>query len=224
MWYNTAVMKKYKYILFDLDGTLIYSHPGIYACFHHALKEIGWSSPTPEQLRLCIGPSLMYSFQNYYGMDEATAWKATQIYREEYGRTGVWQNEPIEGALELLRDLKSAGYGLAMATSKPEKYAKQISERFGFSEYFSAQTGCGFDGSFPTKASVIEETMRRAGAKAEDCLMVGDRKHDAEGAKEMGVDCALLKIGYAESADEYERANPDYIFENFAQLKKFLIK
>lgn len=217
-------MKKYKYILFDLDGTLIYSHPGIYACFYFALKEIGWQPPTAEQLKLCIGPSLMYSFQNYYGMDEETAWKATQIYREEYGRTGVLQNEPIPGALELLRDLKNAGYKLAMATSKPEKYARQIADRFGFSAYFCAQTGCGFDGSFPTKASVIEETMKRAGASADECLMVGDRKHDAEGAKEMGVDCALLKIGYAESADEYEKANPEYIFDNFDELKAFLIK
>ncbi len=217
-------MQKYKYILFDLDGTLIYSHPGIYACFYHALEKIGWQPPTAEQLKLCIGPSLMYSFQNYYGMDEKTAWKATQIYREEYGRTGVLQNEPIPGAVELLRDLKNAGYKLAMATSKPEKYARQIADRFGFSAYFCVQTGCGFDGSFPTKASVIEETMKRAGATAKECLMVGDRKHDSEGAKEMGVDCALLKIGYAESADEYEKATPKYIFDGFDELREFLIK
>ena len=182
-------MKKYKYILFDLDGTLIYSHPGIYACFEYALKEVGWQPPTKEQLRLCIGPSLMYSYQNYYGMDEETAWKATQIFRDEYGRTGVFQNEAIPGAKELLQSLYEAGYKIAMATSKPEKYAKQIAERLGFDTYFCALTGCGFDGSFPTKASVIEETMRRAGATASECLMVGDRKHDAEGAEKAGIDC-----------------------------------
>jgi phosphoglycolate phosphatase len=216
-------MKRYKYILFDLDGTLIYSHPGIFSCIRYALNELGMSEPKLEQLRKCIGPTLMYSFQNFFHLDEETARKATAKYREKYGVSGVLENEPIEGVIDLLKALKEAGYKLAMATSKPSIYSDRIAERFGFSEYFSAQVGSGIDGSLPTKASVITEAMRRLGATAEETLMVGDRKHDSEGAQENGVDCALLKVGYAEDEQEFIDAKPTYVFDGFEGLKNLLL-
>ena len=80
------------------------------------------------------------------------------------------------------------------------------------------------DGSLPTKASVIEEVMKRLGASADECLMVGDRFHDAEGAKEMGVDCALLKVGgYADDAELYG-SGAKYVFADFKNLTEFLLK
>ena len=223
MCYNTAAMKKYTCVLFDLDGTLTYSHPGIYGCIRYALQQLGKEEAKMEQLRKCIGPSLMYSFQNYFGMDEETARLATAKYRERYAVEGWAENAPIEGALETLKALKQAGYKLAMATSKPLIYAEKISAKFGFSDYFDAEVGSGLDGSFPTKASVIEEAMKRLGGTAEKCLMVGDRKHDAEGAKENGVDCALLKVGYAENEEEFISAAPEYVFGSFEELKMLLL-
>lgn len=217
-------MKKYRYILFDLDGTLTHSHPGIYGCFRYALEQMGLGEPKIEQLRRCVGPSLMYSFQNYFGMDEETARIATAKYRERYSVIGWKENAPIEGALETLKALKEAGYKLAMATSKPLIYAEQISALFGFAPYMDVEVGCGIDGSLPTKADVIAEAMKRLGASAEECLMVGDRFHDAEGAKTNGVDCALLKVGYAENEEEFVWSKPEYVFEDFAQLNAFLLE
>ena len=216
-------MKKYTCILFDLDGTLTYSHPGIHGCFRYALQQLGLGEPKMEQLRRCIGPSLMYSFQNYFGLDEETAKLATAKYRERYAVEGWAENAPIEGALETLKALKEAGYKLAMATSKPLIYAAKISEKFGFSQYFDVEVGSGVDGSFPTKASVIAEVMRQLNVTADECLMIGDRHHDAEGAKEHGMDCVLLKVGYAENEEEYRMANPEYVMEDLAQLREFLL-
>ena len=108
-----------------------------------------------------------------------------------------------------------------MATSKPKAYADRIAEKLGFADYFTVQVGCGFDGSFPTKASVIAEAIRQLGATKRECLMIGDRKHDAEGAQEQGVDCALLAVGYA-AEGELAEAKPKYIFENFEKLTEFL--
>ncbi|MBQ9113479.1 MAG: HAD hydrolase-like protein [Clostridia bacterium] len=216
-------MRDYKYILFDLDGTLIYSHPGIFGCIRYALKELGLPAPKQEQLEKCIGPSLMYSFQNYFNLDEETAREATRKYREEYSKMGVYQNEPIEGVLETLKALKEQGYVMAMATSKPKIYADIIAKRWGFDSYLSAQVGSGIDGSFPTKASVIEEAMKQLGATKEKTLMVGDRFHDLEGARENGIDCALLAVGYAEKG-EIEREKPEYAFEDFWALGDFLTK
>ena len=217
------MQKKYRYILFDLDGTLIYSHMGIYSCIRYALESLGEKEPTDSQLRKCIGPSLMYSFTQIFGLSEERATLATAKYREKYSVTGVYENEPIEDVLDGLKCLKEAGYLLAMATSKPKFYADIIAERWGFSKYLSAQVGSGLDGSFPTKASVIAEVLRQFGASADECLMVGDRFHDNEGAVENGVDCALLRVGYAEGK-EIEEVNPTYAFDGFADLVEFLLK
>lgn len=217
-------MKNYKYILFDLDGTLIYSHPGIFSCIRYALEQLGEPAPTDEQLPLCIGPSLMYSFTEIFGLDEARAEEATRKYREQYEKTGMWQNEPVEGVLSALKTLKEHGYILAMATSKPSHFADRIAEKRGFSKYFSAQVGSGMDdGYLPTKAAVIGEAMRRLGATADECLMIGDRKHDVEGARENGVDCALLRVGYA-SEEEISACAPEYVFDGFADLVAALTK
>jgi phosphoglycolate phosphatase len=77
--------------------------------------------------------------------------------------------------------------------------------------------------TLPTKASVIAEAMRLLGASKEECLMVGDRKHDAEGAKENAVDCALLRVGYAENEEEFVSSAPKYVFEDLRKLKEFLL-
>ncbi|MBE5739283.1 MAG: HAD family hydrolase [Clostridiales bacterium] len=216
-------MRKYKYLLFDLDGTLIYSHMGIWNCFRYAMQEMGYPEPQEEDLKKCIGPSLEYSFATFFGMDEASAKKATAKYREQYKVTGVWENEPIEGALEALKSLKEAGYIMALATSKPLVFAEKISARWGFAPYLAAEIGCGIDGSLPTKADVVREAMKQLNAKAEECLMVGDRFYDVEGARACGVDCAMLRVGYAPE-EEYEACNPAYVFKNFEELVNFLVK
>ncbi len=217
-------MKKYTCILFDLDGTLTYSHTGIYACFRYALREMGAPEPTDEQLRPCVGPSLMYSFRNFFGYSTDDAAKATALYRERYAVKGIWENEPIPGAVQTLKALKDAGYRLAMATSKPIVFAKQISEKFGFAPYFDAEVGSGLDErTLATKAAVIEEAMRLLEASPNECLMVGDRFHDVEGAREHGVDCAMLKVGYAENEEEFSRCKPKYVFDGFEELKALLL-
>ncbi len=215
-------MRKYEYILFDLDGTLVYSHPGIFACFRYALEKMGKKNPTDAKLLPCIGPSLHYSFKNYFGMTEEDAVKAVALYRERYAVKGVWENTPIQGALECLKTLKERGYVLGLATSKPILYAQQIVDKHGFSKYLKESVGSGMDGSLPTKASVIAEVLRRLSAPPEKCLMVGDRFHDAEGAKEQGVDCALLKIGgYADDGELYN-SGAKYVFADFEALTAFL--
>lgn len=214
-------MRKYKYILFDLDGTLIRSHPGIFSCIRHALSVMGKPEPTEENLRKCVGPTLVYSFSHFFGMTQAEAERATALYREQYAKTGVYENQPFEGVKETLERLQKHGYVLALATSKPQVFADVITERFGFNEHLSVRVGCGLDGSLPTKASVIAEAVKRLNAEKEDCLMVGDRRQDAAGAKEVGVDCALLKLGYAEEG-EIEESEPTFAFNDFADLAAFL--
>lgn len=214
----------YKYILLDLDGTLIHSHPGIFNCFRYALKEMGRELPTTEQLKPVIGPSLFYSFTTFFGMTEEDAHLAVKLYRDRYAVTGKLENTPVKGALDALKTLKEGGYILALATSKPTVYASEIVKHHGFAPYLQEVVGPSFDGDLPTKADVIQEAMKRLGGVANEYLMVGDRRYDAEGAVEMGVDCALLKIGgYAEDEELYS-CGAKYVLDDFTDLLKLLQK
>lgn len=214
-------MKKYKYILFDLDGTLTYSHPGIYHCMRYALAALGKPEPTDEQLRPCVGPPLTYSFSVIFGLSEAETELAVKKYRKLYAETGLFENEPIPGAVEMLRGLREAGYTLAMATSKPKVFAQKVADKFGFTPFLNAVAGSGTDGSLNTKADVIREAMRLLNAPDGLCLMVGDQIYDARGARECGVDFAGLDIGYA-AEGELAAEKPDYLFSSFKELTEFL--
>ena len=215
-------MKNYRCILWDLDGTLTLSHPGIYNCMRYALEKLGKPAPTERQLRLCVGPPLDWSLETLFGATKEEAQRGVVYYRERYEVAGWAENEPIEGALECLKQLKEAGYEMALATSKPMHYALKIVEKFGFSPYLTTEYEPMIPGYEPKKTDMIIKGMGLLNAKKEECLLIGDRKYDIVGAREVGVDVAGLDVGYAEEG-EFEEFSPDYRFSDFAELTAALL-
>ena len=215
-------MKNYRCILWDLDGTLTLSHPGIYNCMRYALEKLGKPEPKDEQLRLCVGPPLDWSFETLFGLSKEETQKGVVLYRERYEVAGWAENEPVAGALGCLQALKNAGYQMALATSKPMHYALKIVEKFGFLPYLTTEYEPIIPGYEPKKTDMILKGMRLLGATREECLLVGDRKYDIVGAREVGVDVAGLEVGYAEEG-EFEKYPPDYRFADFAALSAALL-
>lgn len=213
-------MTKYKYLLFDLDGALTHSHPGIYNCVRYALEKMNRREPTEAELRSMVGPALIDGFKNAFSMTEDDARTAVRYYRERYAEKGLFENEPIEGALELLKACKEAGYKTALATLKPKLFSDQIAEKFGFAPYFDLPAVALMEAC--SKAWVVAEQMKAFGAKSEECLMIGDRRQDVLGARENGVETAAVRCGYAVEG-ELEATNPAYIFNDLFALKKFLV-
>lgn len=217
-------MKKYDVILFDLDGTLTDSAEGIMNCAEYALNAMGITEPDRSRLLRFIGPPLVDSFMDFYGMSREDALKAVALYRERFPVKGIFENRVYEGIPEALDMLKKAGKRLAVATSKPEVYAKRILEHFELAEYFEAVTGAELSGERNAKSEVIEECLKRLGNPDKGTvLMVGDRKHDVIGAKACGVDCAGVKFGYAEE-NELENAGAICTFDTPIQLAEAVTK
>lgn len=217
-------MKKYDVILFDLDGTLTDSAEGIMNCAEYALNLMGITEPDRSRLLRFIGPPLVDSFMDFYGMSREDALKAVALYRERFPVKGIFENRVYEGIPEALDMLKKAGKRLAVATSKPEVYAKRILEHFELAEYFEAVTGAELSGERNAKSEVIEECLKRLGNPDKGTvLMVGDRKHDVIGAKACGVDCAGVKFGYAEE-NELENAGAICTFDTPIQLAEAVTK
>ncbi|MGN0631999.1 MAG: HAD-IA family hydrolase [Ruminococcus sp.] len=218
-------MKSYKYLLFDLDGTLTDSEEGILNCVRYGLESCGFPVPEYEVLRAFIGPPLMYSCTHFCGLSRADAERAILKYRERYSEKGIFENRLYEGIKELLSDLKNAGYKIALATSKPEVFALRILEHFGIAEYFDAAAGSTIGREDETKADMIRLAMKRLGLNETDkphVLMIGDRKHDIIGAHECGVDAAGVCYGFAPEG-ELREYGADYILDDVDSLGKMLI-
>ena len=148
-------------ILFDLDGTLTESGEGIINCVQYALEKLGKKEEHPENLQCFIGPPLKEQFMKYAGLGEEEGEKAVVYYRERYTTTGIFENRLYPKIPELLELLKINNKILAVASSKPEVYVKQILEHFQIADYFTAIVGSELDGRRTEKAEVIEEALRR---------------------------------------------------------------
>lgn len=204
-------MKNYQYILFDLDGTLTNSELGITNSVKYALEKSGYEIPDGTVLRKFIGPPLVYSFVNFCGMSEEEAVKAVVYYREVYSVTGIFESVVYEGIEETLKALKVAGKELLVATSKPEYYARKIVKHFGLDTYFDFVAGASMDKSRAEKDQVIAYALEEYGIRdKQNVIMIGDRKHDIEGAKVNGVDSMGVLFGFGDK-EELENAGADYI-------------
>ena len=198
------MMDNYKYLLFDLDGTLTDSAEGIINCVKHALDTMGLE--VPDRLERFLGPPLYDSFAEFCGMNEEQVLEAVRIYRERYRDIGLFENRPYEGTEEMLGRLKNGGKELFVATSKPETFAVRILEKFGLSDYFRIIGGADINGSRNEKWEVIDYVLKKAGVTSrENVLMIGDRKHDIIGAHKTGLKCLGVLWGYGtrEELTEY---------------------
>lgn len=206
-------------ILFDLDGTLTESGEGIINCVQYALEKLGKKEEHPENLQCFIGPPLKEQFMKYAGLSEKEGEKAVVYYRERYTTTGIFENRLYPKIPELLELLKINNKILAVASSKPEVYVKQILEHFQIADYFTAIVGSELDGRRTEKAEVIEEALRRMHLEEErdKVLMVGDRSHDVQGAISCGLQCIGVAYGYG-SREELEKAGAVYIADSVEDL------
>ena len=211
-------------ILFDLDGTLTDPAEGITKAVEAALNHYGITVADRAALHKFIGPPLDESFPEFYGFDAARTAEATEVFRAYFDRQGWRENIPYPGVEDMLRDLRAAGKQLLVATSKPEVFALRIIEHFGLARYFDHICGAPMDNQEGAKkAAVIRDALRRAGVEdLSTAVMVGDRRHDIDGAHQAGLEAVGVLWGYGD-LQELEASHPVHIVESFDGLKRVLI-
>jgi phosphoglycolate phosphatase len=195
----------YSSILFDLDGTIIDSAPGITATLAYTFETMGLPVPSPQDLLGYVGPPILDSFEHRAGLDEEQSHRALAIYRERYLEHGVRDATLYPGVLDLLREIHELGIPLSLATSKPESLARIALDHLGASQYLDLLTGASEDEKRSAKADVVEEALTRLTAIGADIsrpVLVGDRHYDIEGAAVHGVPTIIVEWGYG-SIEEY---------------------
>ncbi len=215
-------MSQYQYILFDLDGTLTDSAPGITRCVKYALEKFGIVEEDFEKLRRFLGPPIVDSFKNFYGFSEEDAQKAATYYRSEYNCGGVFENSVFPGVEEMLRTLRNDGKKIAVASSKPQPMVDLVLNHFDLAKYFDVIVGAGEWGA--QKPIIVAKALKDIGVNDENLqnvIMVGDRFYDIQGAKECGVDSLGTYLGYAQEG-ELEEAGATHVAWNAQQMLAIL--
>ena len=217
-------MKVYDYILFDLDGTVSDSKPGIISCIKHALDGKGIKHPPAEVFDKMVGPPFRVSMKEFLGLDMPMIEQLITLYRGKYEVDGWRDCRLYDGIVDGFKALKANGKKLAIATSKPLKFTHLMIEGLGLTEYFDFIGGATCDASKETKADVIELVLENL--KVDDVskvLMLGDRLYDIEGAHALGVDCAAVMWGYG-SREEFEEYGADYILDKPEDILKLVLQ
>ncbi|MBQ4429094.1 MAG: HAD hydrolase-like protein [Clostridia bacterium] len=214
---------KYKYCLFDLDGTLTDPAPGITASVAYALERFGIEVSDRAELNKFIGPPLVYSFKTFFGFTDDMAKQALSYYRERFSAGGLYENEIYTGIAELLERIKEGGGRVILATSKPEEFAAMILEHFDILKHFDFVAGNTLDETRPEKRQVLAHILANyPEICAENAVMVGDREYDVLAAKEFSLPSVGVLFGYG-SLEELESAGADMIAEDVPALSALLI-
>lgn len=212
----------YDIVLFDLDGTLTDPGEGITNSVAYALNKFDISVTNKAELYKFIGPPLVDSFMKYYGFSKEDALLAVDYYREYFGKTGIFENRIYDDIPELLAEIKKSGRKIALATSKPEVYAKKILEHFNLSGYFDFIGGATMDETRSKKADVIDYSLKQLGVTDKSkVVMVGDRHHDISGAGQNNINSIGVLFGYG-TREELVSAGATHIANQEKEILLYL--
>lgn len=188
-------MRKYKYIIYDLDGTLIDTRPGVKDAVKKTIKDLNLMIPDKETLESFVGPPMQESFQKHYGFGKEKALEAANLFRDNYKKYSLFEGEVYPQVLEMLHSQKIRKIKIAVGTNKSHENAVAILEHFGISKYCSYIKGSDMGGKL-SKADIIKLCINELNAPVEEVLYIGDSHYDSEGAEEAGIDFLGVTYGF----------------------------
>jgi phosphoglycolate phosphatase len=191
--------------IFDLDGTLTDSKPGILGCLREVLAARNTHHAGP--LNRFIGPPVEEWVKELLpGGSAADHAALAREYRACYDRVGWSNNSVFPGAAEMLAQLHDEGFPLYVCTSKQEHFAVRILEAFGLAKFFTAIYGDKLEYASHSKIDLLARILSERGLGRESAWMVGDRSFDFEAAHANHLRCLAAGWGYG-SAPEWAQAD-----------------
>lgn len=216
---------KYEYVIFDFDGTVMDSGPGIMDCIRLTLQEHSMKVPEGEILRKFIGPPIKASFMKTFGIDSDLADELVATYRKKYVETDSIMNGVVyEGITALLAELSKAGAKTGIASVKREVMIVETLKRFKIDGYFDEVCGASDTVEFASKTDILNECLKRLNAQRDASIMIGDSDYDAVGAKNCGLDFVAALWGYGfDGADDARRFDCRFVADGVSDLRNFLL-
>ena len=209
-------------ILFDLDGTIIDSGPGIIHSLLTALDVMGIDRPDESQWPSMVGPPLWEMFSRF-GLEGDDIDRAIEAYRTEYRAAGMYDFTVYDGMVDALAELTGRGERLAVATAKLDQFAIAMLVHAGLDGHFEVIAGVDAQATRRTKVAVMRHCFSELQwDDHRDAVMIGDRHHDGEGAAELGTPFVGVSWGYG-GREELESAGAAVIVDSPSQLVEYLL-
>lgn len=209
---------KYKYIIFDFDGTVNNTMPGISATFKTVLDHFGVDYSDVD-FRRHIGPPLEFSYEELVGKERMQ--QAIEMHCKVFDETDAVSNSCLyDGIVDVLDKLKKHGYILAIASSKYEPHALRSVEILGIARYFDYVYAQNERRGY--KSEVLRQLIDDNNWQRKDCLMIGDTAHDMNGARDNGIDFLAVTYGFGDKA-ELLGGNPIAVADSTADIAKCLL-
>ena len=210
-------------VLFDWDGTVADTRPGIFNSVRYAIGQYGIADRPDDELRYFIGPPLYDGFEHVFGVSPELANELTDTYRVYYRDKGIFECNVYDGVGDLLRELHDAGVKTAVVSSKPKEFLDRLVEHFGLAEHLDAVVGPAMDNHNSNKTVLVNQALKELMLLPSTVAMIGDRHFDMEGAKAAGVNAVGVLYGYG-TEEELCAAGADAVCEQVVDLRGFLLQ
>lgn len=211
---------RYKTVLFDFDGTFADTGRGVFAGVAYAVEKLGFEPLTQAALRTFIGPPLTDSFMAHLSLDESQAAHAIDIFKEYYSSEGVYKFDVYEGIMPLIKDLKACGVKVAIASTKPEVFIRNILDSLEFTDCFDF-ISAPVSEERVEKSDLMLAALAATGSSRESAVMVGDRRFDIEGANAAGLESIGVTYGYG-SEEELKKSGATHIAGSADEIRNLL--
>ena len=187
---------KYKWVIFDLDGTLLNTSEGIISSYRYTLALLNLPEKSDEEICSYIGPTPQTIFKTHFGMKDEQAQQAANIFRERYKTHNLLKATVYDGVYDVMECLQRNGVKLAIATNKRQDYATEICRHFGFDKYCFPIVGADNENKL-TKADLIRKCLETLNvSNLSEAVMIGDTQGDKTAAETVGIDFFGVNYGF----------------------------
>jgi len=210
---------RYKYVLFDLDGTLINTNRLILDSFKYTYKKCLGLEVCEEDILKCFGEPLKVTLRRY------SEEKADELFNTYIEYNESRHNDTVtifDGIQELLSELVNQGRTLALVTAKRRRVAIMGLELFDIKKYFDVIVALEDTELHKPNPAPVIKALELLGAKPSETLMVGDSVFDIHCAHGASVAAALVKWSAAQDFQD-DASSADYVVHDTKELLDIII-
>ena len=195
-------MNRYPTVIFDLDGTLIDSAPGVTESFGKAVMTVFPDAKFDPQA-VVIGPPLAKMFGTAYPHASGEQVLAlVNTFRADYTETGWKRTRVFTGVKDALSELQLHGAEMFVVTNKPLDISQKILQFFELASFFTdVRSLDSVAPSYANKTEMVRALLRERNLKPEQCVLIGDTAGDADAAKATGIPFVWVSFGYGKRDD-----------------------
>ena len=197
-----------KTVIFDLDGTLLYSLEDLKDSVNFVMKKHGFREYTIDEVREAIGNGVRLLMERILpkDIDKNLFEECLSEFKENYSKNMYNKTKPYDGVLDMLKALREEGYKIAVLSNKFDSAVKELSSKY-FGELVDLAVGQKEGVKEKPSPLGIQEIAKELDTDIETCIMVGDSEVDIQTANNAGIDCISVTWGYK---------NIDFLYDNGA--------